>query len=224
MLGRDRPFGPRSGSTPAPSATFPPQRDALFVPDSDGRDGRFERLLGEDFPMERGTPPARVPPMWVQRRVQKTGLRPRYAAMMIAAVWLGAVVIFGIVEHLVDPESFPTVWLAMWWALETVTTVGYGDVVPGSTAGKVIASFLLLGGLSLLAVVTGVVTSVFVAEAQAQRQATGGDPHSRSWKSYRASWSRCRRSSRGAGTRAISALDPKACLASRRRRNGQPDE
>lgn len=46
----------------------------------------------------------------------------------------------------------------------TVTTVGYGDVVPAQTAGKIVASFLLLGGLSLLAVVTGVVTSVFVTK------------------------------------------------------------
>ena len=112
----------------------------------------------------------------MRRRVQKKGLRPRYAAFLIASVWVGAVVVFGIVEHLVDPESFPNVWLGMWWALETVTTVGYGDVVPADTAGKIIASFLLLGGLSLIAVVTGAVTSAFVAQAQAERQASGGDP------------------------------------------------
>ena len=49
-------------------------------------------------------------------------------------------------ERLVNPETFDNVWLAMWWALQTVTTVGYGDVVPGDTADKVIASFLMLGG------------------------------------------------------------------------------
>jgi voltage-gated potassium channel len=47
-----------------------------------------------------------------------------------------------------------------------VTTVGYGDVVPGSTVGKVIASLLMLGGLSLFAVVTGAITSAFVAQRQ----------------------------------------------------------
>ena len=60
------------------------------------------------------------------------------------------VVVFGVVERLVDPGTFDNVWLGMWWAIQTVTTVGYGDVVPGSTAGKVIATFLMLGGLSLL--------------------------------------------------------------------------
>ena len=126
--------------------------------------------------MEHQTPPPPRTPRLVRRRVQKKGLRPRYAAFLIASVWVGAVVVFGIVEHLVDPESFPNVWLRMWWALETVTTVGYGDVVPADTSGKIIASFLLLGGLSLIAVVTGVVTSAFVAQAQAERQASGGDP------------------------------------------------
>ena len=126
--------------------------------------------------MEDQTPPPRPATRWVLRRVQRKGLRPRFAAYLIASVWLGAVVVFGTVEHLIDPETFPNVWLGMWWALETVTTVGYGDVVPADTAGKIIASFLLLGGLSLLAVVAGVVTSAFVAQAQAERQASGDDP------------------------------------------------
>ena len=127
--------------------------------------------------MENQTPPAPRPaPRWIRRRIQRKGLRPRYAAYLIATVWAASVVVFGTVEHLVDPETFPNVWLGMWWALETVTTVGYGDVVPAATAGKVIASFLLLGGLSLLAVVAGVVTSAFVAQAQAERQASGDDP------------------------------------------------
>jgi voltage-gated potassium channel Kch len=112
----------------------------------------------------------------VSGRVEAKGLRPRFAAYLIATTWLVAVVIFGVVEHLVDPETYPNVWLGMWWALQTVTTVGYGDVVPGETEGKVIASFLLLGGLSLLAVVTGVVTSAFVTQAQDRRRASGNDP------------------------------------------------
>ena len=66
----------------------------------------------------------------------------------------------------------------MWWAIQTVTTVGYGDVVPGSTAGKVIATFLMLGGLSLFAVVTGAITSAFVAQRQ-KDMAGAGDPVTR---------------------------------------------
>jgi voltage-gated potassium channel len=98
--------------------------------------------------------------------VDLKGLRPRYAAYVIVAFWSLGVVVFGIVERLVDPRTFDNVWLAMWWGIQTVTTVGYGDVVPGSTAGKVIGSFMVLGGLSLFAVVTGAITTALVAQAQ----------------------------------------------------------
>jgi voltage-gated potassium channel len=102
----------------------------------------------------------------LERRMQRRGLRPRYAAYVIVVFWAVGVVVFGVVERLVDPGTFDNIWLGMWWAIQTVTTVGYGDVVPGSTAGKVIAGFLMLGGLSLFAVVTGAITSAFVAERQ----------------------------------------------------------
>jgi voltage-gated potassium channel len=126
--------------------------------------------------MESGAPRRKSVGWRVYRRLEKKGMRPRYAASVIAAIWLVGVITFGVVEHLVDRETFPNVWLGMWWSLETVTTVGYGDVVPADTAGKVIASFLLLGGLSFLAVVTGVVTSIFVTGAQEQKREAGEDP------------------------------------------------
>jgi voltage-gated potassium channel Kch len=107
----------------------------------------------------------------LDERIARKGLRPRYAAYVIVVAWMIGVVVFGVVERLVDPGTFDNVWLGMWWAIQTVTTVGYGDVVPGSTAGKVIATFLMLGGLSLFAVVTGAITSAFVA----QRQKVAGD-------------------------------------------------
>jgi voltage-gated potassium channel len=109
-----------------------------------------------------------------QQRVERKGLRPRYAAYVIVAFWAVGVVVFGVVERLVDPKTFDNVWLGMWWAIQTVTTVGYGDVVPASTGGKVIASIMMLGGLSLFAVVTGAITSAFVAQAQGRMG--GGDP------------------------------------------------
>jgi voltage-gated potassium channel Kch len=100
-------------------------------------------------------------------------MRPRTAAALIVVTWVIGIVVFGIVERIVDPTTFDNAWLAMWWALQTVTTVGYGDVVPESTAGKVIGSFLMLGGLSLYAVITGAITSAFVTQAQRR---LGRDP------------------------------------------------
>ncbi len=102
----------------------------------------------------------------MEKRVERRGLRPRDAAYLIGVFWTVAVIVFGVLERIADPRTFHSVWLGMWWAIQTVTTVGYGDVVPSQTSGKVIAAFLMLGGLSLLAVVTAAVTSGFVARAQ----------------------------------------------------------
>lgn len=112
----------------------------------------------------------------IAKRVEKKGLRPRVAAGLIAILWLVAIVVFGIAEHLIDPHRFDNIWLGMWWATQTVTTVGYGDLVPDDTAGQLIASVLMIGGLSLFAVVTGVITSSFVARAQAETRAEADDP------------------------------------------------
>ena len=112
----------------------------------------------------------------IQKRIRREGFRPRYAAYLIIVLWSLGVVVFGVVERLVDPGTFDNIWLGMWWAIQTVTTVGYGDVVPGSTAGKVIGTFLMLGGLSLFAVVTGAITSAFVAERQREGPMGGEDP------------------------------------------------
>ena len=122
------------------------------------------------------TPPAEnqpdvlsKPERWLDARISRRGLRPRDAAILIAAFWGVAVVVFGVVERLVDHKTFHTVWLGIWWAIETVTTVGYGDVVPDQPAGKAIAALLMLGGLSLLSVVTAAITSGFVSRATARR-------------------------------------------------------
>ncbi|MGO9971285.1 MAG: potassium channel family protein [Solirubrobacteraceae bacterium] len=108
--------------------------------------------------------------------MERKGLRPRDAAYLIGTLWAIGVVVLGVVERLVDPKTFHSVWLGMWWAVETVTTVGYGDIVPDQTIGKVIACFLMLGGLSLISVVTAAITSGFVARAEALRRAAGEDP------------------------------------------------
>ncbi len=113
---------------------------------------------------------------WLDRRLGREGIRPRDAAYLIGAFWAIAVVLFGVVEWLIDPKTFHSVWLGLWWAIETVTTVGYGDIVPSQTAGKLIAGFLMLGGLSLLSVVTAAITSGFVSRAEDRRRAAGADP------------------------------------------------
>lgn len=112
---------------------------------------------------------------WLLGRIEKKGLRPRYAAYAVIAFWSVAIIVFGAVERLIDPDTFGSIWLGIWWATQTVTTVGYGDVVPQQTAGKAIAVFLMLGGLSFLAVLTGAITSAFVTRAQAEDKEASSD-------------------------------------------------
>lgn len=113
---------------------------------------------------------------WFENRLTRKGLRPRYAAYLIIGFWVAGILVFGLVERLADPKTFPSIWLAWWWAIQTVTTVGYGDVVPRQTTGKVMASFLMLGGLSMLSIVTATVTSGFVARREAEARRSGEDP------------------------------------------------
>jgi voltage-gated potassium channel len=103
-------------------------------------------------------------------------MRPRNAAYLVAAIWVFGVVVFGVIERIADPSTFPSVWLAFWWAVQTVTTVGYGDVVPDQTSGKALAAILMIGGLSFLSIITATITSAFVARRQSELQEAGKDP------------------------------------------------
>lgn len=53
---------------------------------------------------------------WLLERIEKKGLRPRYAAYVVIASWTVAIIVFGVVERLVDPETFGSIWLGIWWA------------------------------------------------------------------------------------------------------------
>ncbi len=100
----------------------------------------------------------------VRRRFERSSLRPRDAAWLIVVFWVAAVVLFGFIEHHADPETFPTIWLALWWAVQTVTTVGYGDVVPTTPAGRVVGAALMLTGLSLIPTLTSVTVTLLISK------------------------------------------------------------
>ncbi len=125
---------------------------------------------------EPGRPGSSRAQQWADERFGSKALRPRNAAYLVAAFWVFAVIVFGVVERIADPDTFPSVWLAFWWAIQTVTTVGYGDVVPNNTSGKVLAAFLMIGGLSFLSIITAIITSAFVARRQEELRDAGHDP------------------------------------------------
>jgi voltage-gated potassium channel len=90
----------------------------------------------------------------------------RSATSIIVSATGLVVVIGGVLVRFVDHDHFPNVWLGMWWALQTATTVGYGDVVPENVTGRIVGAVLMLQGLAFLAIVTAAITSTFVARAQ----------------------------------------------------------
>ena len=72
----------------------------------------------------------------------------------------------GVLMSALDHREYHHVGRGMWWALQTVTTVGYGDVTPQDTRGRIVAAFVMFTGIALLAIVTAAVTSTFVQRAQ----------------------------------------------------------
>jgi voltage-gated potassium channel len=66
-----------------------------------------------------------------------------------------------IVEGNVQPDKFGTIPDAMWWAIVTLTTIGYGDVVPATGIGRMIASVTIVGGLIMIALPVGIVANAF---------------------------------------------------------------
>ena len=110
---------------------------------------------------------------FLDRRFDSKGLKPRVAASVIATLWLIAIIVSGALMRLLDPGTFATVWDGLWWATQTVTTVGYGDIVPASAAGQFVAAVLMVGGLSFFAVVTAWITTQFVTRAAGDRDGAG---------------------------------------------------
>jgi voltage-gated potassium channel len=92
------------------------------------------------------------------------GLTLRKAVGLIVAVATTLAVVAAVLERLLEPEVFDTYPQALWFAITTVSTVGYGDLVPESAAGRLVASALMLTGLALIPLITSVVVSILVSQ------------------------------------------------------------
>ncbi len=102
-------------------------------------------------------------------------------ALSVSAAELG-IVLFGLVVLLVlassivyyaereaQPEGFSSIPAAAWWGVATVTTVGYGDLVPVTPLGKLAASIMAILGIGLFALPAGILGSAFVAQLRGRR-------------------------------------------------------
>ncbi len=72
-------------------------------------------------------------------------------------------------EHQAQPEAFPDIPTSMWWSIVTLTTVGYGDVFPITTLGRIFAAVIAVLGIGMFALPTGILGASFVEELEKQR-------------------------------------------------------
>jgi len=94
----------------------------------------------------------------------------RRAGQLIAIATVIVAVVGGLMMRLLDADEFPTIGSGLWFALQTVTTVGYGDHVPADTEGKVIAGLVMVTGIGFLSVVTASISAIFVESARKKRR------------------------------------------------------
>jgi voltage-gated potassium channel len=81
---------------------------------------------------------------------------------LVALITLFIVVVAGAAQSAFDAGEFPSVWDGVWWAVVTVTTVGYGDIAPANVGGRLIGMAVMLVGIGFLSVLTATVASHFV--------------------------------------------------------------
>ena len=80
-------------------------------------------------------------------------------------------------EHDAQPQAFSSIPAAMWWAVVTLTTVGYGDVCPTTLAGKLVGAVMAVLGIGMLALPTGILGAGFLAEMQKRKRPPKTCPH-----------------------------------------------
>jgi hypothetical protein len=96
---------------------------------------------------------------------------PRMATQVMIVLTVVTVLAGSIVIWLFDrEEDFPDFATALWFTLQTVTTVGYGDVTPETSLGRAVAGIVMIVAIAFMAIVTALVTSTFVEAAQARRR------------------------------------------------------
>jgi voltage-gated potassium channel len=98
---------------------------------------------------------------WLNRAVISGRIIPYLVLMMLAIMMVAAITV-----HLLSPKAFATFGDEVWWAAQTVTTVGYGDVVPKTGGGRFIGGIVMFVSVTTVSLVTAVVTAGFVAFQQ----------------------------------------------------------
>jgi len=102
-------------------------------------------------------------------------LKDEAESLLVSVILMFIILIFAsvgiyIFEHDVQPHSFGSVPKAMWWAIVTLTTVGYGDVTPITVQGKIFATFITIAGVGLVSLPAGIIASGFTEQLRLRRE------------------------------------------------------
>jgi voltage-gated potassium channel len=97
--------------------------------------------------------------------VQETGPLLSVLVIFLMVLFLSSVAMYCL-ERDVQPNSFNSVPAALWWAVATLTTTGYGDVVPITPLGRLVAAFVMICGLGVFGLWTGILATGFAAETR----------------------------------------------------------
>ena len=89
----------------------------------------------------------------------------RYASVAIMTVTIVMTLLGAVILRVFDHEEYPTFGEAIWFTLQTVTTVGYGDNTPADFTGRLVAAAIMLTAIGLITVITAIITSTFVGAA-----------------------------------------------------------
>ena len=98
------------------------------------------------------------------------GLQTGRVLPALFVTMIGLIFAFAAIMRVADSESFPTYGTALWWSVSTVTTVGYGDVVPKQPFGRLVAGALMVLGFAFLSLVTGTIASALVSRYTADKE------------------------------------------------------
>jgi len=115
--------------------------------------------------MSESPTPQRPRETLIERRVRRVA-DARSVTLGLAMSFLGLAFLGALLIWLLDKHDFASFGDAVWWALQTVTTVGYGDVVPKAGVGRVLGGFEMVLGVSFITFLTAGVTSTILRRAQ----------------------------------------------------------
>jgi voltage-gated potassium channel len=103
-------------------------------------------------------PQARLIPHVVER-----WLTSRWVFLRLVVATAVLSILAAVLITIFDREDFPSIGVGLWWAVQTVTTVGYGDVAPTATSGRIIASLLMLVGIGFISLITATVAHTLMS-------------------------------------------------------------